>query len=627
LKGIDAQDAGRVEQLIVETLRSLVEDGIDPDMVAASLNTVEFQLREANTGGFPRGLMYMLEALSPWQHGGDPIASLAFEAPLAGVKSGLAENPRYFEELIARHLLQNSHRSVVLLQPDSQARQRTEAAEQRRLQQARAAMDEEDLRVVQEDMQRLQELQDRPDSPEAVATIPSLSLADLDKANKLIPIEVSEAQGATVLFHDLFTNGILYLDVGFDLKALPQDYLPYAGLFGRLLLGMGTDAQDYVKLSQRIGRETGGIRASTLTRNTRSGDAATWFMLRGKATADNATKLLDILRDVLLTARLDNRERLRQIVLEDKAGLESGLVPSGHSFVYGRLSAGFTEADWVGEQIDGVDYLFFLRRLAQRIDQDWPGVLSDLETVRRYLVNRQGMLCNVTLDRATFQRCQSELGGFIASLPASSWQPAAWRPKLTRPREGLAIPAQVNYVGQGANLYALGYQLQGSSLVAVNFLNNTWFWDKVRVQGGAYGGFCLFDNLSGVLGYLSYRDPNLLATLQVYDETAAYLRQADLGRDAVEKVIIGVIGRMDSYMLPDAKGYTSMVRHLTGDTDEFRQVLRDQVLATAAKNLRQFAEVLEQVREKSAVVVMGSEQAIATANESLSPRLTVTKLM
>ncbi len=628
LKGIQAQDAQKVEELILRTLEQLAEAGIERDMIEASLNTIEFALRENNTGGFPRGIALMLRALASWLYGGDPLSRLAFEAPLNAIKAKWQADPHYFERLVRQYLLQNPHRASVLLKPEAGLGQRQAAEEQARLERARAAMSEADLKRIMDEAQALKRRQETPDPPEALATIPTLKLSDLDRKNKVIPLAVSRAAGAQVLYHDLFTNGIVYLDVGFDLRALPQQYLPYVPLFGRALLEMGTAREDFVKLSQRIGRKTGGIRSATLSSAIRAtGDAATWLFLRSKATTAQAQDALDILRDVLLTARLDNRERFRQIVLEDKASRESGLTPGGHIMVNRRLRARFSRADWVAEQMSGVDGLLFVRRLAERIDQDWPSVQADLEEMRRLLVNRNAMICNVTLDASAYRAFEPALTAFIEQMPAASLDPAVWQPVTPAGPEALMIPAQVNFVGKGANLYKLGYRLHGSALVVTHYLSTTWLWDRVRVQGGAYGGFSVFDHRSGVFTYLSYRDPNLLGTLANYDGAARFLRDLDLSEDELTKAIIGVIGDLDTYMLPDAKGYTSMMRWLAGDTEESRQQLRDEVLSTTAADFKAFADALEQVQRKGEIVVMGSDRAVAEANAHMPRQFEVLRVL
>jgi Zn-dependent M16 (insulinase) family peptidase len=315
------------------------------------------------------------------------------------------------------------------------------------------------------------------------------------------------------------------------------------------------------------------------------------------------------------------------MVLESKARAEAGLIPGGHGVVDTRLRANFNVSDWLDEQMGGITYLFFLRQLVEDVDKNWLDVLAKLEAVRRVLLNRNNMLCNITLDESNWQQFQPKLADFLNALPASPLEIAPWRPTYSGQSEGLTIPAQVNYVGKGANLFDLGYKLHGSNIVITNFLRTTWLWEKIRVQGGAYGGMCNFDSISGVFSFLSYRDPNLLGTLDNYDQASQFLRRVELNDDELTKSIIGAISQLDSYQLPDAKGYTSMVRHLIGMTDDIRQQRREEVLSTTAADFIAFAEVLAQVKDKGMVVVLGSREAIEEANQTRGNWLQVQKVM
>jgi Zn-dependent M16 (insulinase) family peptidase len=243
------------------------------------------------------------------------------------------------------------------------------------------------------------------------------------------------------------------------------------------------------------------------------------------------------------------------------------------------------------------------------------------------LVSRGGLICNVTLDAENWRTFEPRLATFVASLPATSAEQAPWTPTPPPSFEGLTIPARVNYVAKGTNLYQHDYDLDGSVAVIVNYLRTTWLWERVRVQGGAYGGFCTFDRYSGLFSYLSYRDPNLLDTVETYDRTAQFLRDLDLDQDELTKSIIGVIGNIDTYRLPDAKGYASMARYLSSESDEQRQRYRDQVLDTTADDFAAFVDVLQSVSDHGRVVVMGSQQAIEAANEKRGGWLEVTKVL
>ncbi|HEX8682469.1 MAG TPA: insulinase family protein [Ardenticatenaceae bacterium] len=623
LKGVDVADADRIESLVVETLERLASEGIDAETIEAAINSTEFALRENNTGPYPRGLLLMLRALTYWLHDADPIAPLAFEAPLNALKTRLASGEPLFENLIRDCFLSNRHRTTLILQPDPELARQVEAKERARLDEARAGMSDEEIQRVIEETRALRLAQETPDAPEVLATIPSLQREDLDPQAKQIPLEVLDHNGTQLLYHDIFTNGIAYLDLGLNLHTLPQELLPYVPLYGRALLELGTATEDFVRLSQRIDRKTGGIQPTTLTTVTRGSDEGqAWLFLRGKVMAPQVDDLLDILRDVLLTVQLDSQERFRQMVLEEKAGLEAGLVYNGHRVANRRMKAHFNEADWAAEQMTGVSQLLFLRQLAQEVEGDWSGVLAKLQQIHETLVNRQAMLLNVTVDGNSWKDVHFRLGSFLEALPAAESERVSWSVRHEAKYEGLTIPSPVNYVGKAANLYDLGYQLHGSALVISRYLRSTYMWNQVRVQGGAYGGFSLFDPRSGAFSYLSYRDPNLQGTLRVYDGTSHFLRDLDLSDEELTKSIVGAIGDMDTYLLPDAKGYTSMERYLAGETDEYRQRLRDEVLSTSAANFREFADTLEQANRQGVVAVLAALHALEAANDTLDLEIT-----
>jgi len=611
-------DADKVESLIVETLGGLAQKGIDPKTVEAALNTVEFRLRENNTGSFPRGLLLMLRSLSTWLYDGDPLSLLAFEKPLEMVKSGVQSDGNLFEEIISRLFVQNSHRTTLVLEPDPELIAKDDAAEKKRLSQAQGSMGPDEKAAVVEETRELKRLQETPDPAEALASIPVLKLSDLDKNNKTIPLERLDLQGAPVLFHDLFTNGIVYFDLGFNLHTLPEKYLPYVPLFGRALVEMGTRKEDFVSLMQRISRKTGGISPSTLTATTKTSDrSSAWLFLRSKAMLSQVADMTDILRDVLLDVQLDNPSRFRQMVLESKARTEQKMVPSGHSVVNLRLRSHLCESHWVAEQMSGISYLFFLRKLGKDVDENWPEVLAVLEEMREVLVNRNAAILNITMDEPSWSGFEPHVDSLLSALPKAPVKEKDWSPKTGSLFEGMTIPSLVNYVGKGADLYKLGYRFHASSLVITRYLRNSWLWDQVRVQGGAYGAFCLFDRMSGALSFLSYRDPNLIKTLDAFDQAAQFLKSTDLGNAELTKSIIGAIGDLDSHMLPDAKGNASMVRFLIGDTEEERQQMRDEVLGTVAADFKAFAQILEQVKEDGIVKVLGSPDAI---NEVINDR-------
>jgi presequence protease len=628
LKGIAPENIDRAQNLIIQTLRGLVTNGVEKNDVEAALNIIEFAFRENNTGSYPRGLVIMLRALNSWLYDHDPLALVAFEKPLSMVKSAIKKNPRYFEELIEKYLLENPHRTTVILRSEKGLTEKENRAQEKVLAEYLKRLNDSEINSIMEQTCTLKELQERPDTPEALSLIPVLKLSDMEKENRVFPCEESVECGARIMFHDLFTNGITYFDVGLNLHALPQRYIPYSHLFGRALLEMGTFKEDYITLSQRISRKTGGIRPVFHTSSRKgTGESGAYMFLRGKSMDSNTGELLNIIRELLLDVKLNNIERFRQIVLEAKAREEQKVLSSGHQIANLRLRANFNEADWAAEQMSGISYLFFLRELVTRIEKDWHGVVSDLEEIRRLLVNRRQMIFNITTDLDSWHNINSKTVNFINAIPMLDNHTENWQRNSFPDGEAIIMPSLVNYVAKGTDINSYGYMPNGSVHVITRLLRTSRLWEEVRVKGGAYGVYCTFDRLSGMLTFLSYRDPNIMNTLKAFDDTADFLKRLNISQVELEKSIIGTIGAMDSYLLPDAKGYISMLCHLSGETDEERQKIRDEILSTDKDDFRAFSEYLSIVKYKGIVKVAGSDTAITEAMKDRPGWLEVVRVL
>lgn len=621
LKGITRTDAPKVKMIIVETLDKLASEGIEKDTIDAALNTLEFQLRENNTGGYPRGLAMMERVMTTWLYDQDPLAPIAFEKPFLAIKQKRMQNEHYFEGLIRKYLIDNPFRADLLLVPDGNLAKAREEDEKARLEKICSGLTDAEIQKLIKSTRVLKQRQETPDTAAALATLPVLKMKDLDKHINRTPLDMETRKGVEVIRHDLFTNGIVYLDLGFDLGGLPGELLPLVSVFGRALLEMGTDTEDYIKLSQRIGQHTGGIDGQPLCLNGYRNDRSTLkLFLRAKATLEQSGEMLAILRDILLTVRLDNAERFKQIVLEQKSGIETQLSMRGDLFTYKRLNAHFTRTGWAAEQISGVTALLSLRKLVEEIEQDWKTVLSRLEFMRSLLIGRSGLIVNLTMDGGDWKAFSKQLDELLEKLPDIAPEVKEWTLQRPVQHEGLAIPSQVNYVGKAVNLYTSGYLLHGSADVILKYLAMTYLWEKVRVQGGAYGIFSPFDRNSGILALLSFRDPNLASTLETYNGAPDFLKtlKADrLSDEEMVKGIIGAIGQLDAYQLPDARGFSSMLRYLSGETDEMRQVFRDQLLTTTRADFNAFGITLEEAMKSGVVAVVGAKEALEKSGAGL----------
>jgi len=628
LKGVKAEDVAAVEALVMSTLKTLAKDGFDKEAIEAAVNTIEFSLRENNTGRFPRGLSLMLRSMSSWLYEGDAFEPMKYTEALAAFKERMAKED-VFGPLIEELLIKNPHRVTIELQPDATLGKKMEQSEKDKLTSFKKSLNEEEVNALIESTKSLKLKQETPDEAEALKCVPSLALADIPRTCLPIPCAVdTTSDGTTFLRHDIFTNDVLYVEAAFPMNTVPTELLPLVPLFCRCLTSMGTDKLSFVEMTQKMGRKTGGISVYPLVSDLKgSTEPVSYIMVKGKTMADKTEDMMELFVEILKDIDFNDKPRFRQMVLETKAGMESQIVGGGHSVAASRLDAMNSAAGWVNEQMGGISYLDFTRELVKRVEDDWEGIVKDLQAIRTAVISRQGTVLNVTGEEKLLTAVDPSLNSFLASLPATGGVPQQWTQVMKGCNEGLVVPTQVNYVGKAGNLYKAGYELSGSAFVISKYLGTSWLWDRVRVSGGAYGGFCDFDSHSGMFTYLSYRDPNLLATVDNYDGTGDFLRGLKMDKDAMDKAIIGCIGDIDSYQLPDSKGYTSMMRHLMQIKEEDRQIRRDQILSTTIKDFQEFAEVLEEVKMNGNIVAVASADAVKRANEKRNGLLTVKNIL
>ena len=606
MQGVNPENFPKVEALIMDTLKGLAETGFTDAEINAAENTVEFALRENNTGRFPVGLAIMLRSLSTWLYDASPLTLLRYEEALDIIKSRLARGENVFRDLIRKYFLDNEHRTIVRLTPDLNLAARKQKDEEDRLADYKASLSVGQIDEIIARTKQLHELQEKPDDPAHLAAIPQLKLADLPRENRNVHKTEGSIGDAPALFHYLPTAGIAYVKLAFDMAALPTRLVPLLPLFSRALLEMGTTRRSYVDLGLEVAAQTGGMGAYPTFMTSHAGrKPVSYFMVSGKSNLDRVGGLADLFREIILDTEFDNLDRFRQMLFEERARQEQHLVPAGHSVVISRLAAVRSVAGGLAELADGISNMDIVRDWADHLDERWPALLADLNTMRDLLLRRHNLIINVTQEERYTSQVQRSIESVVEALPDGELPEEKWTVDMPVMDEALLIPAGVNYIGKGANLYDLGYEYHGSINVILKHLRTAWLWDKVRVQGGAYGAFSSFDRISGAFSFVSYRDPNVERTLGVYDDTADYLRNLELTPMELERSIIGAIGDLDVYQLPSAKGSASFYRHLIGDTREIRQKMREEVLSTTVEDFRSLGEVMAKVAETGNVCLLG----------------------
>jgi Zn-dependent M16 (insulinase) family peptidase len=610
LKGAEKEDTQKIVDLIFNTLEDLVEKGIDENQVLASVNTVDFKLREANFGGFPKGIVYNIQALGSWLYDANPLSHLKYDRLLKKIKKKSKEG--HFEKLIRKYLLENTHRSVVVLVPKPGLGEKQEAKVRKQLRQMKASLAEPEIEQLVKTTQTLQERQMEPDSPEALATLPCLTLADVGKEAPQYPCEIKKSDAPITLFHDLFTNKIAYTQMCFTTEKVPQDKIQYLSLLGRLIMGMGTNKRDYVEMGQQIGIRTGGIFSSDFSavplqdRNR----IISYLNFNGTVLVEKVDDLFDLYEELFGESNFDNHKRLVEIIRSAKANMEASIVPNGNHYVMSRLQSYHSRLGRYDELLEGITYFRFLEDLLQRVESNPQEVADSFREVAKYVFTRDNLLINVTCADKDYKKMEKRLQGITDVLPDVSHPIAELEFGSVDENEAFMTASTVQYVGKAANLYDHGFKFSGQFDVLKALLRTVYLWDRVRVKGGAYGSSLNFDLYTGDLALVSYRDPNLVETLEIYDDIPEFLSQLEIPEEEFEKIVIGCAGKIDPPLTPDRKGSLAKTEHLTGLTHEFKQRRLEELLSTRMADIREYAGIFETIRDQGKVCALGNEGKI-----------------
>ena len=608
LKGTEPEHENKILALIDSTLRELAKNGIEEDMILSAVNSIDFKLREANFGGFPKGIVYNIQALSSWLYDKDPFSHLKFEKVMRKIKKQM--HAGYFEDLIRRYLIENNHRSILVAIPQQGLGKKWEARERKILKMVKEGLTSDQVNNLIAETQKLQGLQLAPDSPEALATLPSLAIEDVPKEIEKYPLEIKK-QGE-ILFHDLFTNNIAYTQIGFNTHTVPGEMIPYIPLLGTLVLGMGTRKHSYTEVSKLIGMHTGGIRTSHFTSATVQDrqQVLSYIFFNGKALMEKVDNLFDLFDELLGEYSFDDTKRLVEIIRSARADMEDSIVPHGNHYVQARLQSYQSRLGKFDELTDGITYYRFLEQLLERVEKNPAEVADMFRQVAGRVFTRKNALFNITSGQKDYQVIEKRIVRTVDALSATDWSEEKWDLKALPLNEGFLTASNVQHVGKGANLYDLGFKYSGQFETLKALLRTGFLWDKVRVHGGAYGSGNSFNLFTGDYSLVSYRDPNLTETLGVYDEIADFLNHLDLSSEELTKMIIGCVGKMDPPLTPDRKGSASMIDHLTGRTHELKQQYREELLSTSLEDLKGYAPLFEKIRDAGNVCALGNEDKL-----------------
>lgn len=615
LKGVNPEDAEAIEDLILDTLRGLVHNGVDQSMVDAAIHRMELESREVSNQGFPYALKVFFQMAGPYLHGGDPYLALQFDAALERLQAERARGP-FFENLIRKHFLDNPHRATIVLEPDQSLTGRQEREERERLERVRATLSEAEVRRIVEEARTL-EL--RQEAKEDRSVLPTLELSDIPMSLEDVPHTLKIVQGATVGLFPQPTNGISYLDLSFDLSGLSDAHLDLLPLFAFALTRMGGGRSDYLEMAARIEAHTGGLSAGASLRSLPEDYNAfrQSFGLFGKALYRNHAEFFAILHDLLSELRWD-RAHLKNLLGQLKASYEAQIVQAGHAYAMRLAAQQFGGVAALRERLEGLSQLATLKRLATLDEAGLERLLDDLEAIRQQLFRRGGLRVCVTAEEPVLEELGEQLEELLVALPDGTGELAKSERGL--PERNLLPQARTTAVAVAYNaklFQTVPYtHPDAPALQALaNLLRSEYLHREIREKGGAYGGFAAFNPESGLFSLLSYRDPHIVRTFEVFAGIHDFLAQ-DIETPKVKEAILRAAGDIDPLLSPDSKGRTRFFDDLAGYTLEKKQQYKERLLQVRLEDLRRVAR--QYLSGEAALAVIGSEEKVKEANKMMA---------
>jgi hypothetical protein len=608
-KNVKDENIEPLIQLIYGELERIAKDGIDKKLIEGIINIREFHLREAEMGGYPKGLFYNSVATKSWLHGGDPFSYLEFEPIVAELRKGLTEP--MFEQLIDRYLLKNNHSSTIIMRPVRGLVKQTEEKAGKILAEYKASLTGQEISELIEDNKRLQHWQSIPDTPEDIEKIPFISLQDIKKEAEKLPLETEQTASYTLLKHDVFTNGVVYLSAYMDISHLNEEELNWLALINELIGSLDTENYSFGDISNEIYIHTGGV-ATELSLNTdfiNPDNIVPKLAIRTKCVLSKVDKMLELAGELTFKTVFTNMERIHQLIREQMSGLQMSFMNAGHMTAIRRMLGQTSRLHKWQDMTQGMAMFSFLSELEKKMTSNPQEVADKLTQIARKALRRDNLIISLTSPEADINQVKGKLDILANLLTNSNAAAAAIEFSPVKKNEGIIAPINVQFCAQGGNFLKAGFGYKGQMMVLENILRNDFLMQELRVKGGAYGIMVQFLQY-GQMYFCSYRDPNLKETLDTYGKVADYLKSFDCSPRDFEKYIIGTMANLDRPLTPSQKGSNSDLHFLTNYSFADRQKLRDEVLGTKIEDIRAFADLVDAVMKQHQIAVFGTESKL-----------------
>lgn len=597
-------------QIIEDTLTEIVKNGMDEKSIQAGINYLEFRYREADFGNYPKGLMYGLQMLDSWLYDDHkPFIHIEALETFAFLKSQIGT--RYYENLIKDYLLTNHHASIVIVEPERGLTARNDQQLEDKLKKYKESLSKEEIQKLIADTKALESYQETPSTKEELEAIPMLKREDMKKEATPIFNEIKKIDNVEVVHHNLFTNGIAYLELLFDASSVANEWIPYMGILKSVLGYVDTMHYSYGDLYNEININTGGI---TNTVNLfpdlkQKGKFSVKFHIRSKVLYEKLGHSFQMIQEILLHSKFEDEKRLYEIIAQLKSRLQMTMNSSGHSVAVMRGCSYFSPVSYYTDLMGGIEFYHVIDAIERDFDNQKENLIQKLKELMHIIFRPENLMISFTSNDTGYSYLTKEVEAFKKCLYTDEYQKGAFVPNCEKKNEGFKTSSKVQYVARCGNFVNKNLAYTGALKMLKVILSYDYLWTNVRVKGGAYGCMSNFA-ITGDSYLVSYRDPNLKKTNEIYDGTATYLRGFQADERDMTKYIIGTISDLDVPLTPMAKGIRSLSAHLSNLTYEQIQKERNQILHATVEDIRALGDIVEAVLSEHAICVIGNENKL-----------------
>ena len=616
-KNADADQKDKFIEVIENVLTDIVKNGMDQKALEAGINYHEFRYREADFGNYPKGLMYGLQIMDSWLYDDDkPFIHIEALDTFAFLKKQVGT--RYYEDLIQKYLLDNTHGAIVIVKPEKGRTARMDAELDAKLQEYKASLGDEEIREMVSRTKKLEEYQSEPESEEALERIPVLNREDISREIDPIFNEEMNLAGVPVVFHEIETNGIGYVDVMFDLSGVSAEELPYVGILQSVLGIIDTENYGYGELFNEINMHTGGIGTSLElyndVTNIREKIFKATFEINGKALYPKLEKTFEMMGEILTASKLNDTKRIKEILAMTKSRLSMKFQSSGHTTAALRALSYASPSAKFKDMTNGIDFYQKIVDLSEHFEEEKESITATLINLTKKLFRPDNMMISYTASKEGMDGLEKMIANLSERLYKEVPEETPCIIHCEKKNEGFKTASKVQYVARTGNFIDNGAAYTGALQILKVILSYDYLWQNIRVKGGAYGCMSNFNRI-GEGYFVSYRDPNLKRTIEVYEGIVDYLKNFTVSDRDMTKYIIGTISNIDQPMTPATKGERSMNLYMNKVSADMIREERSQILDATQDDIRALYRVVEAVLKADQLCVVGSEDKIEENKE------------